>query len=218
MGPPTAYMQFCNDNRKAAVQRLTEAGHDKIAVTLVAKELGKTWKLLSDEEKAAYKLRASEQAQQATGGDVAQQGSPDQQESHDVGAGKVSAVAALPTAWVRRVVGLDPEIQRCSADALVALSTAADVFIGAFCARATAAATGAKRRTVRLDDIERCVRTDKRLTAIGLNAVMSIVAASAASNTEWGKAGKADLANKKPRLEKATACLNNSIERAFGLD
>ncbi|EFJ41738.1 hypothetical protein VOLCADRAFT_98278 [Volvox carteri f. nagariensis] len=211
MAPPTAYMLFCNENREAVRQKLVAAGHQKVAITLVAKELGQVWKGLSEEEKAAYKTRAEEQQQQeqVAEGD-AQQGSPSGEQQQEV-AGDLKA-AALPSAWVRRVVGLDPEIQRCSADALLALSTAADVFLGAICAKATAAAAGAKRRTVRLDDIERCVRSDKRMTAVGLPAVLNMVSA-AASNAAETKA--VQLGNKKARLE--GAAVNNNIMRAFGL-
>ncbi|GIL86944.1 hypothetical protein Vretimale_15521 [Volvox reticuliferus] len=210
MAPPTAYMLFCNENREAARQKLLTAGHEKIAVTLVAKELGQLWKALSDEAKAAYKLRAGNQQQAA---DVdAQAGSPADEPRQNIASDAKPAV--LPTAWVRRVVGLDPEIQRCSADAVLALSTAAEVFIGTICAKATAVAAGAKRRTVRLEDIERCVRNDKRLSTVGLTAVMNMVAA-AVSSAEEVKAAQPD--NKRPRLEKAAAGINNSIERAFGL-
>ncbi|GLC38633.1 hypothetical protein PLESTB_000454500 [Pleodorina starrii] len=221
---PTAYMLFCNENREAARQKLAAAGHEKFAVTLVAKELGQMWKALSEEEKAAYKTRAGEQQQQhqqqqlqAADGE-AQQGSPMGEQPHPAReATKPVLPAALPTTWVRRVVGLDPEIQRCSADALLALSTAADVFLGAVCAKATAAAAGAKRRTVRLDDVERCVRGDKRLVAVGMTAVMSMVAAAAAAEEGGAAKGAGQPGNKKPRIEKAAAGVNNSIERAFGL-
>ncbi|GIL51434.1 hypothetical protein Vafri_7416 [Volvox africanus] len=210
MAPPTAYMLFCNEHREAARQKLIAAGHEKVAVTLVAKELGQLWKALSDEEKAAYKSRAGN-LQQAVDGDAQPVFLDGESQQEVVNAAKP---AALPTAWVRRVVGLDPEIQRCSADAVLALSTAAEVFVAAICAKATVVAAGSKRRTVRLEDIERCVRNDKRLIAVGLTAVMNMVSA-AVSSTEEVKAGQPE--NKRPRLEKAAVGINNSIERAFAL-
>ncbi|GFR40683.1 hypothetical protein Agub_g1274 [Astrephomene gubernaculifera] len=214
---PTAYMLFCNEHREAARQKLAAEGHEKIPVTLVAKELGQLWKALSDEEKAKYKAQAEEQQQQQQ----QQAGDGDEQQGQETGEGQQKPdvlndlkANTIPGAWVRRLVGVDPDIQRCSADAVLALSLAADVFLAAMCSKATAAAAGAKRRTVRLDDVERCVRGDKRLVSVGMTAVMNMVAA-AATGGEEGK-GAAGPPGKKPKLDKPVA-VNNSIQRAFGL-
>ncbi|KAG2442352.1 hypothetical protein HXX76_002438 [Chlamydomonas incerta] len=223
---PTAYMIFCNEHRESVRQRLAAEGLEKIAVTVVAKELGQLWKALSDEDKAKYRVQAEElkqQQQQQQAGD----GSEAQGEGNGEGAGSPAkaAAASLPASWVRKVVNVDPDIQRCSAEGVLALSAAAEVFLSAVCAKATAAAAAGKRRTVRLDDVEKCIRGDKRLMTAGFAAVINMVSAAAASEAE-GKAAAAAAAGaplgKKQKVDKAGAAAvaaekHNSIERAFGM-
>ncbi len=252
-------MLFCNANREAVRQRLlsdaaSSGGPGKVAVTAVAKELGALWKTLSDEEKAKYKSQAEElqkadaqqkaeaQAQRASEGEGQQgDGQPGDGQAGEGGDGKPAAQlpAALPVSWVRKVVSLDKDIQRCSADASMALSAVADVFLAAMCAKATSVAAGAKRRTIRLDDFERAVRGDKRLVQAGMVAVCSMVAAQAkelqASKEQQAAAGAGTAgeegegrgdAGGKPAAKRAKVAaggaaagikVNNSIERAFGL-
>ncbi|KAG2433491.1 hypothetical protein HYH02_012609 [Chlamydomonas schloesseri] len=225
---PTAYMLFCNEHRESIRQRLAAEGQEKIAVTVVAKELGQLWKTLSEEDKAKYRAQAEEQKQQqqqqqvGDGGEREAEGEGD----HKSGSPAKAAAATLPASWVRKVVNLDSDIQRCSAEGVLALSAAAEVFLSAVCAKATATAAAGKRRTVRLDDVEKCVRGDKRLMAAGFAAVINMVAAAAATEAE-GKAAAAAAAGappgKKQKVDKAGAPAaaaaekHNSIERAFGM-
>ncbi|KXZ44281.1 hypothetical protein GPECTOR_70g512 [Gonium pectorale] len=212
MAPPSAYMLFCNENREAARQKLASEGHEKMPVTMVAKELGQMWKALNDEDRAKFRARAEELLKQW------KQEHPEQPGEQDAEGGAAAPAGAqlpttLPASWVRRVVSLDHEVNRCTGEALMALSAAADVFLTAVCAKATAAAAGAKRRTVRLDDVDRCVRGDKRLVAVGLTAVLSMVSASASAAEDLKAAAPP---GKKPKLDKPEVAANN-IKRAFGL-
>eukprot|EP00198_Chlamydomonas_reinhardtii_P003774 XP_001693110.1 predicted protein [Chlamydomonas reinhardtii] len=223
-------MLFCNQHRESVRQRLAAEGQEKIAVTVVAKELGQIWKALTEEEKAKYRAQAEEQKQQQQQ-QQAGDGSETQGEGNAEGGqragspAKAAAAASLPASWVRKVVNLDPEIQRCSAEGVLALSAAAEVFLSAVCAKATAAAAAGKRRTVRLDDMEKCIRGDKRLMAAGFTAVINMVSAAAATEAE-GKAAAVAAAGappgKKQKVDKAAAPAagadkHNSIEKAFGM-
>lgn len=114
---------------------------------------------------------------------------------------------------------------RAAAEGVLALSAAAEVFLSAVCAKATAAAAAGKRRTVRLDDMEKCIRGDKRLMAAGFTAVINMVSAAAATEAE-GKAAAVAAAGappgKKQKVDKAAAPAagadkHNSIEKAFGM-
>ncbi|PNH03499.1 Succinyl-CoA ligase [ADP-forming] subunit alpha-1, mitochondrial [Tetrabaena socialis] len=229
MAPPSAYMLFCSENRASVKARLQADGREKVPITEVAKELGQLWKALSDEERAAYKLQHQElqqkeqalkdEQQQQQGETGTAEGSEPQEGGplHDSGDAKPpSRLDVLPASWVRRVVGVDPDIHRCTAEAVLSLSAAADVFLSAMCAKAAAAAAGSKRRTVKLEDVQHCVRTDKRLAAAGFNAVTAMVAAQAAAAAEEDKV--AQPPGKKAKLDKPEKKgVANSIQRAFGL-
>ena len=59
---PTAYFIFCKEKREEEKQKLLAAGSVKVSVTSIAQALGERWKSLTDEERAAYKQQAEEQA------------------------------------------------------------------------------------------------------------------------------------------------------------
>ncbi|KAG2483819.1 hypothetical protein HYH03_017342 [Edaphochlamys debaryana] len=186
------------------------------------------WKALSDEEKAVYQKQAAELLAAEKEAKAAAGEGGDEPGEVSEAAPRQQLPAQVPAAWVRKLVGLDKDISRCTGEAVAALSAVADVFLGAMCAKAAAVARGSKRRTVRLDDLERVVKGDRRLGAAGLGAVMAAVGAEAAreeaakaeakaeakeagegastggSGGEAGAGGDAPP-GKKPRLDKAKA-------------
>lgn len=179
---PTAYFIFCKEKREDEKQKLLAAGNVKVSVTSIAQALGERWKLLTDEERAAYKLQAQDLAKaQAAELGAAANDDKTHEEAGDAGPHRPDAV---PASWVRKIVSADEEVGRCSADAAQALAAAADMFIALLSRKASFTAARAKRRTIKLDDVESTVRGDRRLAAAGLKDVCAFVAEQAAQQQE----------------------------------
>ncbi len=123
----------------------------QVSVTEVAKELGRRWKELSDEQKAEYKRRSAEAA-------ASQQEEQDgEAHSGDEATGDASKGAAggkrkhkddtsLPLTVVRRIMLLDGELSRVSNDALLVVAHAAELFVGLLAERCARQISSSKPR------------------------------------------------------------------------
>lgn len=69
----------------------------------------------------------------------------------------------LPRGVVKKIIMLDPEVQRVSADALWLVGEAARLFLQALAAKGGAALSSKKRKTIMLQDFETLVRWACRL-------------------------------------------------------
>lgn len=221
--PPSAYFTFCRARREEERERLQQAAGPgaKVAVTAVAQALGERWKTLSDEERAEYKRQAAAEAEAAAAAAAQAQGGCTEGGGDAGGAEQQHAprTDAVPVSWVRKVVSSDAEVSRCSADAAQALAGAAEVFLSLLCKRASSAAQRAKRRTVKLEDLDAAARADRRLAASGMKDVCAFVAEQQQQqdqegeepNGEGGQEAKREHSkDKRPKLAD-----NHRIERFF---
>lgn len=64
----------------------------------------------------------------------------------------------LPRGVVKKIIMLDPEVQRVSADALWLVGEAARLFLQSLAAKGAAAVTSKKRKTIMLQDFDTLVR------------------------------------------------------------
>jgi histone H3/H4 len=135
-------------------------------VAEVAKELGKRWKALTDEERsdwqaksAASKAAAKEAAEAAQeggiDGDLDAEQQAGQQPKQDAKAPPSSNDTApvLPLSVVKRLIMLDPDVTRISAEALVTVAYAAELFLGLLTSKMTNTchqASRGKRRTLKV--------------------------------------------------------------------
>lgn len=141
----------------------------QVSVAEEAKELGRRWKQLSDEERAAWKQQceaaaAADAAAAAQGGGGQQDATQHQHQQQGDGpaedgqpqapgsSAKVKkdggAEAGLPLATVKRVILLDSDVARVSHDAAMVVARAAEMFVGLLAERcARQLATSKPRRT-----------------------------------------------------------------------
>jgi histone H3/H4 len=123
-------------------------------VAEVAKELGRLWGQLGEAEKAGYKEKSAALAVAAAAGDC--EPADGEQEPQAEGAAdtvlKRAPPAGFPHSVVKRIIALDPDVQRVSHDAVTLISQACEMFLASMaekCARVAAAAKP-KRSTVKV--------------------------------------------------------------------
>ncbi|WIA32177.1 hypothetical protein OEZ86_003026 [Tetradesmus obliquus] len=176
-------MVFTDEHRQEVQERLKqESESGKVAAPAIAKALGEVWKGMSEEEKDVYRQKSKDRAEAAAAAaaeEAAAAGDHEQQEGGDAAAAAAagedtaSQAAALPKHIVKRIMLADDEVQRVSADALWLLAEAGRLFLQQLAVKGAAAAASKKRKTIKLEDFEHVVRTDKRLVAVGLKDVVS---------------------------------------------
>ncbi|PSC76788.1 Tryptophan-tRNA ligase [Micractinium conductrix] len=234
---PTAYFLFSDENRASAKAELEAAG-SKLGVAQVAKLVGQRWGALSDEEKQKYKERAAalqveaaaaaaeataEQQQQSPGGDGAA--------GDDAAAGGGKAAPppppfGLPTGSVKRIITLDSEVQRVSADAVRAIAKAAELFVGALAVKSMEHAAADKRKNFKFADVEHVAGRDRRLQDMGLREVLHNQAAAPAggggANENGGDGAGGDAPGetakkqtKRQKKDEAAAANTRSIASFF---
>lgn len=139
----------------------------KVSVALVAKALGQRWKTLSDEEKESYKVLAA--AANAAAAEEKQKHAVDNPQDEDAAeeqdAG--SAEDMLPLALLKRIIHCDSDVSRVSHDALVLIAMSAELFLGSLSKRVLPIAKRQKRRTIKLEDVEQVIKSDRRLVVAG---------------------------------------------------
>eukprot|EP00891_Asterochloris_glomerata_P008810 jgi/Astpho2/8810/fgenesh1_pg.00129_%23_12_t len=122
--------------------------------------------------------------------------------------GTAASTGHLPLSLVKRIMCLDPDVSRVSAEGLKAVVAATEHFLQRLAGQAAEAATAAKRSTIKFSvrvstvlpaDIQKAVQADRRLVEMGFRDMLladSVFAdARATSNKENGgpqKAGKPD--------------------------
>ncbi|WIA12042.1 hypothetical protein OEZ85_012121 [Tetradesmus obliquus] len=180
-------MVFTDEHRQEVQERLKqESESGKVAAPAIAKALGEVWKGMSEEEKDVYRQKSKDRAEAAAAAaaeEAAAAGDQEQQEGGDAAAAAAAAAAAgedtasqaaaLPKHIVKRIMLADDEVQRVSADALWLVAEAGRLFLQQLAVKGAAAAASKKRKTIKLEDFEHVVRTDKRLVAVGLKDVVS---------------------------------------------
>ena len=153
----------------------------KISVAAVAKGVGERWKALSEAEREAWKERAaSKAAEAAVAREEAAAGGEAAGEEEEGTEAQAAAAAApvfssfFPLSIVRKLIMLDPEVGRVSADAAKAISMAAAAFASATLAGSAAAvAARNKRRTLRVSDVIGAASRDTRCLDMGLLPVLN---------------------------------------------
>lgn len=79
-----------------------------------------------------------------------------------------TASSGFALSLVRRIMLLDPEVNRISSDAVRAIAKAAELMIEQLATKAHSVASSNKRSTVRFTDVDRAVRSDHRYVDMGL--------------------------------------------------
>ena len=135
------------------------------------------WRGLSDQDKDKYKQLAQQKteelrAQDAAAGVDAEDGAAQDEGQHQQQGG---GNASLPLGTVKKIMMMDKEVSRASADGVRAVALAAEVFLGLLGSKCAALAKKGKRRTILLKDFEQAVRYDKRLVEAGLKDVIQEV-------------------------------------------
>jgi len=182
---PTAYFVFADEQRGAAKAALVEAAGPgaKVSVAAVAKEIGERWRALGEEAKQRYKdaaAAAGAAAAEAAAAEAPAEGEAGEAgEAGDAPRAAAAAPAGLPPSIVRRIMLLDPDVQRVAAPAAKAMALAAELFIGHLAERGASAARRAKRRTVKLEDLAAAAKTDRRLGEMGFREVLADCLATA---------------------------------------
>ncbi|CAL8461902.1 g1433 [Coccomyxa elongata] len=211
--PPTAFFIFSEEQRestRAECVAQAEAGA-KISVAAVAKAIGEKWHALTDDEKAAYKEKALERAkaqastaaeeapeagQQAEGEDGEQEGEQHLDTQHNANP------FGFPLSLIKRIMCLDPEVTRISGDGLKAVAKAAELMVELLGSKAAKEALSHKRKTIKLGDVERAVRTDRRLVEVGLKEVLAEdIFAEAGKKAPLRDAGSRENAGKEDATE-----------------
>jgi len=196
---PTAYFLFADSARAEVRAELVAAASStaaassaaadpaaaapseapKISVAAVAKGVGERWKALTDAEREAWKEKAAAKAAEAAAArEAAGAGGEEMDQGDEEAAAAAPSAASLsfPLSIVRKLIMLDPEVARVSADAAKAISAAAAAFAASTLAGSAAAvAAQNKRRTLRASDVTRAASRDTRCLDMGLLPVLNAV-------------------------------------------
>lgn len=83
-----------------------------------------------------------------------------------------TAPASLPTSLVKKIMTMDSDVSRVSAEGLRAVGAATEAFLGLLAAGALARAAGDKRKNFRFGDVLALALKDRRLIDMGLAEVL----------------------------------------------
>lgn len=167
---PSAYFIFGGEHRVAIkeallAERRKECGDDaKVSVADVAKEIGRRWKELSEEERQRYKDMSADKAKE-----LAEHGTEKEETIEpDTQSKKQESMALLPLSMVKKLVCRDEEVKRVSGDAVRIVAEATGMFLGVLASKSLAHATSQKRKNFKFSDIEYVSRKDRRMMDMGL--------------------------------------------------
>jgi histone H3/H4 len=167
----SAYFAFSEVMRSTVKEDLVaEAESGKISVAEVAKEIGRRWKALAEEERQQYKDRAAESAKAFAEAAAAANEGDEAADEHPAPAAKKPAL--LPLSIVKKVMVLDKDVSRVSSEGVWLMARAAECFLEMLTERCATAALSRKRRTIKMDELEHVIRRDKKLVEVGLKAVL----------------------------------------------
>lgn len=165
MGPKkiAAYLVFAGEMREPTKAELIAAGDAKPGMGDIAKRVGEKWKLLSEDEKAAYKTKAEtinaenerEYAAKVASGEIVEGGEDDKDDAEPD--------LSLPLARVKRIMRLDKEVKNTAVDACRLVSRATELFVESLVEGAYHTMKQQKRKTVKHADVEHHVLRKPRL-------------------------------------------------------
>ena len=165
MGPKkiAAYLVFAGEMREPTKAELIAAGDAKPGMGDIAKRVGEKWKLLSEDEKAAYKAKAEtinaenerEYAAKIASGEIVEGGEDDKEDAEPD--------LSLPLARVKRIMRLDKEVKNTAVDACRLVSRATELFVESLVEGAYHTMKQQKRKTVKHADVEHHVLRKPRL-------------------------------------------------------
>ena len=165
MGPKkiAAYLVFAGEMREPTKAELIAAGDAKPGMGDIAKRVGEKWKLLSEDEKAAYKTKAEtinaenerEYAAKVASGEIVEGGEDDKEDAEPD--------LSLPLARVKRIMRLDKEVKNTAVDACRLVSRATELFVESLVEGAYHTMKQQKRKTVKHADVEHHVLRKPRL-------------------------------------------------------
>ena len=165
MGPKkiAAYLVFAGEMREPTKAELIAAGDAKPGMGDIAKRVGEKWKLLSEDEKAAYKTKAEtinaenerEYAAKIASGEIVEGGEDDKEDAEPD--------LSLPLARVKRIMRLDKEVKNTAVDACRLVSRATELFVESLVEGAYHTMKQQKRKTVKHADVEHHVLRKPRL-------------------------------------------------------
>lgn len=164
---PSAYFIFGGEQRHEIREALLaekrkELGDDaNVSVADVAKEIGRRWKELSEEERQRYKDVSAAKAKE-----LAAAGCPD---TVDEGVEKQQGKAILPLSMVKKLACRDEEVKRVSGDAVRMIAEATGMFLGVLASKSLSHAVSQKRKNFKFSDIEHVSRKDRRMVDMGLH-------------------------------------------------
>ena len=163
---PSAYFIFGGEQRNVIREELLaekrkELGDDaKVSVADVAKEIGRRWKELTEEERQRYKdVSAAKAKELAT----------DFTDTVDEGVEKQQGKAILPLSMVKKLACRDEEVKRVSGDAVRMIAEATGMFLGVLASKSLSHAVSQKRKNFKFSDIEHVSRKDRRMVDMGLH-------------------------------------------------
>ncbi|KIZ00326.1 hypothetical protein MNEG_7635 [Monoraphidium neglectum] len=194
-----------------------------VSVAVVAKELGARWRALPEDEKARYKELAQQRASEAAAVAADVGGAPGDECREDAVHGGAAAdqeageadeqprQPSFPLGVVKRIMAVDPDFKRATADAVWLISAAAEALLGLVAERAGKQALAKKRKTVKLEDLQHVIKYDRRLVVAGLREVAEDTAMfEAAAATAAAKAAA------KPSKPKAGADEQGQLDASGG--
>ena len=165
MGPKkiAAYLVFAGEMREPAKAELVALGDPKPGMGDIAKRVGEKWKLLSEDEKAAYKTKAEtinaenerEYAAKVASGEIVEGGEEEKEDAEPD--------LSLPLARVKRIMRLDKEVKNTAVDACRLISRATELFVESLVEGAYQTMKAQKRKTVKHADVEHHVLRKPRL-------------------------------------------------------
>lgn len=166
---PSAYFIFGGEHRDSIkaeliAEKRKELGDEaKVSVAEVAKEIGRRWKELREEERQRYKDLSAEKAKelaQAAGEDGGDTGERVKQQQGQ---------ATLPLSMVKKLACMDDEVKRVSGDAVRMIAEATGMFLGVLASKSLSHALSKKRKNFKFSDIQHVCRKDKRMMEMGLH-------------------------------------------------
>lgn len=205
MGPrgPSAYFLFAEEQREIVKAELQK--HDgKVGVAAIGKEIGARWQMLTDEQKKTYKEKAQElkaqleaQAIDESGGKAQQAQVEEASQQHEAQGGGSAPPFGLPTSLVKRIITVDPDVQRISADGVRSIAKATELFLQLLAAQSFRQAALLKRKNLKFQDIQTVAGKDRRLTDLGLNEFLATDSVFAEIHERAGEENQSNRGNRK---------------------
>ncbi|KAL3135648.1 hypothetical protein ABBQ38_006129 [Trebouxia sp. C0009 RCD-2024] len=189
---PSAYFVFANEQRSVTKDELLAAATDGKASSVadVAKSIGHKWRELDTAGQQQYKDKAAALAAEIAANHAeAEDDSGTQAEADQLHADNAE-VPGLPLTSVKRIMCLDEDVARVSADAVKGMAKAAELFLEFLASKAVAQAKNHKRSTIKFCDMQQAILTDKRFNEMGLKHMFLTDALFADARTD----GKENLA------------------------